>query len=83
LFAPAMVSLTSMLTEGALGSYMTHVAGRLKQRQYAAVEEQVFRGAVTEVLRGLAEGLEAPGLFGVSRTEFEAAERTLATWRYD
>jgi GTPase SAR1 family protein len=83
LFAPAMVSLTSMLTEGALGSYMTHVAGRLKQRQYAAVEQQIFDNPVREALRGLAGRLEAPGLFGISRPEYAAAEQALAEWRDD
>jgi 50S ribosome-binding GTPase len=83
LFAPAMVSLTSMLTEGALGSYMTHAAGRLKQRQYAAVERDIFNGPVREALRGLTGNLEAPGLFGISRTEYAAAEQTLAEWRHD
>jgi hypothetical protein len=80
LFAPAMVSLTSMLTEGALGSYMTHVAARLKQRQYAAVERDVFNGPVREALRQLPGTLEAPGLFGVSRADCEAAEQALAEW---
>jgi GTPase SAR1 family protein len=83
LFAPAMVSLTSMLTEGALGSYMTHVAGRLKQRQYAAVERDIFSGTVRETLRGLTGNLEAPGLFGISRTDYAAAEQTLTEWRDD
>jgi hypothetical protein len=80
LFAPAMVSLTSMLTEGALGSYMTHVAARLKQRQYAAVERDVFNGPVREALRELANQLKAPGLFGVSRADCAAAEQALAEW---
>jgi GTPase SAR1 family protein len=83
LFAPAMVSLTSMLTEGALGSYMTHVAGRLKQRQYAAVERDIFNGPVREALRGLTGNLEAPGLFGISRQDYAAAEQSLAEWRHD
>ena len=83
LFAPAMVSLTSLLTEGALGSYMTHVAARLKQRQYAAVERDIFNGPVRDALRGLAGNLEAPGLFGISRPEYAAAEQALAEWRHD
>jgi hypothetical protein len=83
LFAPAMVSLTSMLTEGALGSYMTHVAGRLKQRQYAAVERDIFNGPVREALRELTGNLEAPGLFGISRQDYAAAEHSLAEWRHD
>jgi len=81
LFAPAMVSLTSLLTEGALGSYMGIVAARLKDRQYAAVERDIFAGPVRETLRALAGSLEAPGLFGVSRADCAAAEQTLAEWR--
>jgi hypothetical protein len=81
LFAPAMVSLTSLLTEGALGSYMTHVAARLKQRQYAAVERDIFNGPVREALRALTGELEAPGLFGITRADCAAAEQALAEWR--
>jgi hypothetical protein len=77
------VSLTSMLTEGALGSYMTHVAGRLKQRQYAAVERDIFNGPVREALLELTGNLEAPGLFGISRQDYAAAEHSLAEWRHD
>ena len=76
-----MVSLTSLLTEGALGSYMTHVATRLKQRQYAAVEREIFNGPVREALRELTGNLEAPGLFGITRPEYAAAEQALAEWR--
>ena len=78
-----MVSLTSMLTEGALGSYMTHVAGRLKRRQYAAVERDIFNAPVREALRGLTGKLEAPGLFGISRSDYAAAEQALAGWQHD
>jgi hypothetical protein len=80
LFTPVMVSLTSLLTEGALGSYMTHIAARLKQRQYTAVERDIFNGPVRAALQTLAGELEAPGLFGVSRADCAAAEQALAEW---
>jgi len=71
------------MTEGALGSYMTHVAERLKRRQYTAVERDIFNGPVREALRGLTAHLEAPGLFGISRLDYAAAEQALVEWRHD
>jgi len=77
LLAPAMLSLTSYLTEGALGTYLAQVARELKERQYAAVEGAVFRAVVEPALAGLVEGLQGEGLFHIDAEELGAAEAAL------
>jgi GTPase SAR1 family protein len=77
LVAPAMLSLTSTLTEGALGAYLAQEARELKARQYAAVEEKVFKTAVAPVLHGLVGRLEGAGLFAIEADDLAAAEQAL------
>jgi hypothetical protein len=74
LLAPALISVTSLLTEGALGSYVEHEIARLKQRQARIVEQQVFDAVVVPDLATLAEGLRGPGVLAIPAAELEAAE---------
>jgi hypothetical protein len=83
LLTPAMLSLTTMITEGALGKYMAGVAEELRERQFQAVRTQIFSQAVTPRLQGLAVALEGPGVFGVSPQQFAAAQAELETGRYE
>lgn len=83
LFAPAMVALTSMLTEGAVGGYMNRVARELRERQYAAVTAQVFEAVVGPRLRDLGTGLDAPGLLGIDEAQYQAATTALEDWSDD
>ncbi|MFA7593572.1 MAG: GTPase domain-containing protein [Thiohalobacteraceae bacterium] len=80
LFAPAMVALTSMLTEGAVGGYMNRVAHELRERQYAAVTAQVFAAVVDPRLRELGAGLDAPGLLGIDEAQYRRATAALEDW---
>jgi GTPase SAR1 family protein len=77
LVAPAMLSLTSSLTEGALGAYLAQEARGLKARQLAAVEAVVFDGAVRPALAGLVARLEGAGLFAIDVADLSAAERAV------
>lgn len=78
LFAPAVVSLTSYLTESAVGQYLRTVIARLKREQV----EQV--GAIIETR--IAQPLYAlypdgPGLFGITRDELDRASRHMEALR--
>lgn len=77
LFAPAMLSLTSTLTEGALGSYMTRVADELKSRQLTAVKEQILEQVVTPRLLALMRDLQGPEIFGIDRQQLQTAESAM------
>lgn len=80
LFGPLMFGVTTLLTEGALGAYMTRVAEELRRRQYAQFRSAVVDAAITRALLGAATELEGPGLFGVSPSALAAAERHRADW---
>lgn len=82
LFAPAMFALASMMTEGALGSYMTHVANQLKKRQLEHVRAELIRGVFARELHALAADLEGAGLFGISPEQLQQATQALAAWEH-
>ncbi len=76
-FAPAMLSLTSMLTESALGTYMSQVAGELRERQYHAVAHGLFAAEIGPRLQALGMDLQGPALFAISAEELQRAEQAL------
>jgi len=80
LVAPAMLSLTSSLTEGALGGYMATVARELKERQAAAMEEAVFQRVIRPAIERLTEDLAGEGLFAIPAGARLAAEQALREW---
>lgn len=75
LFAPAVLSLTSYLTESVVGQYLRSVIGRLKREQYeqvsAVIHQDVARPLESFQPRG-------PGLLGISRSGLARARRGLA-----
>jgi hypothetical protein len=80
LFAPAMFALSSMLTEGALGSYMTRAANDLKKRQLEHVRTELIEGIFARELHDLTVDLKGAGLFGVSPEQLRQAEQALEAW---
>jgi GTP-binding protein EngB required for normal cell division len=71
--APAILSLTTMLAEGALGRYMEKASNELKQRQLAAVEA-LFRQSLELPLLRLTERLDSARRFDISPETLQAAE---------
>lgn len=80
LFAPAMFALTSMLTEGALGTYMLHACEDLKRKQFEHVQSNLLDGVFAKRLLGLTAELKDETLFGVSAAELHETERALCVW---
>lgn len=74
LFAPAVVSLTSYLTESAVGQYLRSVVERLKRDQV----EQV-NGIVRDIVERRLAAIQPrdPELFGIDRDELERARLLL------
>lgn len=70
LFAPAVISLTSYLTESAVGQYLRAVIARLKREQVARLSG-VARETLGQPLGALQP--RGPGLFGVSEAELARA----------
>jgi hypothetical protein len=75
-----MFALTSMLAEGALGSYMARIASELKKRQLEHVRSRLTEGVWADELHGLAADLKDVGLFGVSAEQLRVAARALEAW---
>lgn len=63
LLAPAMLSVTTLLTESALGRYVESIKNELKQKQRAHITERVIRGTLCKHLTELTNKLDSPQLF--------------------
>lgn len=74
--APAMLSVTTLLTESALGRYMHKSAEQLKTRQRTAVE-QLFRTALLERLGSVTDQLDPATRLGISVEALELAATQL------
>ncbi len=72
LIAPAMLSVTSMLTEGAVGKYMETVKQRLKEKQYERVEN-LLQEKLAPTLKQLYSQIEGDGVFGFEATQLADA----------
>lgn len=74
---PLMLSVTSLLAESALGSYMSRLEMELKQKQLATVKKQLFLAAMKVPMAKLPEQMEQKKRFNVSLDRVEQAEQQL------
>lgn len=79
--APAMLALTSMLAESAVGSYMHKVEAELKQNQFHAVKQLLFIASLRNQLLQLPEQLSLTH-FNISPDQLFAAEQQLTKIRH-
>lgn len=75
--APAMLTLTSLLTEGALGHYIHRANESLKRRQAEAVADLIDAALLAPLAR-LPETMDYPSGFRFTAAAVEAAEAELA-----
>ena len=80
--APAMLTVTSLLAESALGSYMRRVESELKQRQLAAVKQSLFNESIKEKLLELSGQLSSVTHFNISPEQLQQAELQLKEKRH-
>jgi len=78
IIAPAMLSFTTLLAEGAVGSYMQQVDKELRQRQRQQVEEKLFQGVLRERLRALPQELSCGLCYGIPGQLLARADQALA-----
>ncbi len=74
--APAMLAFTSMLTEGAVGRYMTKVEEELKAAQLESARQHVFT-PLQQRLRQLPANLDPATVYGFDEATLNAAEQEL------
>jgi hypothetical protein len=79
---PAMLGLTSLLTESAIGSYMNKVELELKQQQLLTVKTQLFTHIVQQALETLVDSISEQHRFAISTAQLQAAQQQLTKTRY-
>ena len=80
--APAMLTVTSMLTESAIGSYMNKVENELKQQQLSIVKQTLFIDTLVKHLLLLPEQLSGLTYFNIPLASLQAAEQQLTEKRH-
>ncbi len=80
--APAMLTVTSLLTESALGGYMNRIEADLKQRQFEAVKQTLFSGNMKKQLLDLSGQLSSVSYFNISPEQLKQAESQLIEKRH-
>jgi GTPase SAR1 family protein len=82
IFAPAMLTVTSLLAESAIGSYMHKVEHELKQHQLKTVKQALFVESIGQKLLALPEQLSTSTHFNISPEQLQAAELQLIEKRH-
>lgn len=77
LLTPAMLSVTSLLAESAVGGYMSKLEAELKQHQLDTVERSVFDESLKQDLYRLPEQLADRKRFNISSEQLQHAEQYL------
>ncbi|NOT12313.1 MAG: GTP-binding protein [Methylococcaceae bacterium] len=80
--APAMFTVTSLLTESAIGGYMHRVEAELKQHQLSTVKQALFTDSLRKYLLKLPEQLSTNTHFNISPDQLRAAESLLTEKRH-
>jgi len=76
IIAPAILSVTSLLAESALGHYLHKAEAELKERQYQETK-RLFDESLRPVLQGLPQRLKGEGRFNIPQTLVDSAEAAL------
>jgi GTPase Era involved in 16S rRNA processing len=74
---PAMLSVTSLLAESAVGSYMNRQEAELKQHQLDTVKTQLFEDNLKYALYLIPQQLPGQKRFNISAQQLQQAERYL------
>ncbi|MGR9101254.1 MAG: GTP-binding protein, partial [Gammaproteobacteria bacterium] len=74
---PAMLSVTSLLAESAMGGYMSRVEAELKHKQLETVKQTLFVDALKNQLKKLPESMGQTTQFNITLEQLSAAEEKL------
>ena len=77
-----MLTITSLLTESAIGSYMHKVEYELKQQQLNTVKQTLFLDGIAQKLLQLPEQLSTLHHFNISSTQLQSVEQHLTEKRH-
>jgi hypothetical protein len=82
LVAPAMLTITSLLAESAIGTYVHRVEAELKQHQLNTVKQTLFAQSMRKNLAKLPESVSYINYFNISPEQLQAAELKLKEKRH-
>ena len=74
---PMMLTVTSLLTESAIGSYMHRVEADLKQHQLQTVKTVLFEACLRERLYQIPQGSRSTMRFNITEVQCRQAEQAL------
>ena len=74
---PVVLSVTSLLTESALGSYMKRVEAELKQKQLNTVKAKLFEAQIKTPLLNLPDAVSSAVQFNIPKHKLEEVEQQL------
>jgi len=80
--APAMLTVTSLLAESAIGNYLQKAEIQLKHQQLNAVKQALFINSISRNLFGLPGQLSTQHHFNISPLQLANAERQLTEKRH-
>jgi hypothetical protein len=80
--APAMLTVTTLLTESAIGSYLHKVEQQLKQQQLDTVKQTLFIEVLAQQLLVLPEQLPILTHFNISPAQLQTAQSQLSEKRH-
>ncbi|MEM9604261.1 MAG: GTPase domain-containing protein [Pseudomonadota bacterium] len=75
--APAMLSVTTLLTESALGKYIDTVMNTLRDKQFDAVRTRLIDAEFVAGMDRALDALDGPGLYRVDEGDFQAIAAAL------
>jgi uncharacterized protein YukE len=80
LLAPAMLAVTSLLTEGALGAYTQRIQADLKQKQLADARDTFIGGSLAPQLLAVRDTIVPDTLTGITPDELAQAAAARQQW---
>jgi GTPase SAR1 family protein len=82
IFAPAILTINTLLAESALGSYLHKSEHDLKKHQYNIVKQTLFINCISSKLLALPELLSTTNHFNISSAQLQTAANTLTEKRH-
>ncbi len=82
IITPAMLSVTSLLAESAIGGYMTRIEAELKRKQLDAVKQRLFEDVLKNRLLTLPKEMQQQTQFNISEQQLQQAEQQLQEKRH-
>ncbi len=76
--APALLSVTSLIAESAVGQHMKVIEKELKEKQFEQVQHDLVTPCLEQPMLELSEQLTTADLYNISEADLQAAEQCLS-----